>query len=90
MALQLLSGNEAIGRGAIEAGISLATSYPGTPATEILEYIAEHFPGRAEWALNEKIAYETAIGASYAGKRAICSMKHVGLNVAADPFMTSA
>jgi indolepyruvate ferredoxin oxidoreductase, alpha subunit len=86
----LLSGNEAIGRGAIEAGISLATSYPGTPATEILEYIAEHFDGEAEWAINEKVAFETAIGTSYAGKRAICSMKHVGVNVAADPLMTSA
>lgn len=87
---ELLSGNEAIGRGAIEAGISLATAYPGTPSTEILQYLAEHFDGDAEWAINEKIAYETAIGASYAGKRALCSMKHVGLNVAADPLMTSA
>jgi indolepyruvate ferredoxin oxidoreductase alpha subunit len=86
----LLSGNEAIGRGAIEAGISLAVSYPGTPATEILEYLARNFAGEAEWALNEKIALETAIGASYAGKRALCSMKHVGLNVAADPLMTAA
>jgi indolepyruvate ferredoxin oxidoreductase, alpha subunit len=86
----LLSGNEAIGRGAIEAGISLATSYPGTPATEILEYIAAHFDGEAEWAINEKVAFETAVGTSYAGKRAICSMKHVGVNVAADPLMTSA
>jgi len=87
---ELLSGNEAIARGAIEAGISLATAYPGTPSTEILQYLADHFEGDAEWALNEKIAYETAVGASYAGKRALCSMKHVGLNVASDPFMTSA
>jgi len=86
----LLSGDDAIGRGAIEAGISLATSYPGTPATEILEYIARHFTGDVEWAVNEKVAFETAIGASYAGKRAICSMKHVGLNVASDPLMTIA
>jgi indolepyruvate ferredoxin oxidoreductase alpha subunit len=86
----LLSGNEAIARGAIEAGISLATSYPGTPATEILPYVAQHFTGEAEWAINEKVAYETAVGASYAGKRALCSMKHVGVNVAADPLMTSA
>ncbi len=86
----LLSGNEAIGRGAIEAGISFAISYPGTPATEILEYLAKKFTGGAEWAINEKIALETAIGASYAGKRALCSMKHVGLNVAADPLMTAA
>jgi indolepyruvate ferredoxin oxidoreductase alpha subunit len=86
----ILSGDDAIGRGAIEAGISLATSYPGTPATEILEYIAHHFTGDAEWAVNEKVAFETAIGASYAGKRSICSMKHVGLNVASDPLMTAA
>jgi indolepyruvate ferredoxin oxidoreductase, alpha subunit len=86
---ELLSGNDAMGRGAIEAGISLATSYPGTPATEILQYIARNFSGRAEWAINEKVALETAIGASYAGRRAICSMKHVGLNVAADPLMTA-
>lgn len=88
MLKKLLSGNEAIGRGAIEAGISLATSYPGTPATEILEYLAENFDGVVEWAINEKVALENAIGASYAGKRALCSMKHVGLNVASDPLMT--
>ena len=64
----LLSGDDAIGRGAIEAGISLATSYPGTPATEILQYIAHNFTGDAEWSVNEKVAFETAIGASYAGK----------------------
>src|SRR5208283_140542 len=87
--MELLSGNEAIGRGAIESGISLATSYAGTPATEILEYIARNSPGDAEWAVNEKVALETAIGASYANKRVICSMKHVGLNVAADPLMTA-
>jgi len=87
---ELLSGDEAIARGAIEAGISFASSYPGTPATEILEYLAKNFKGKAEWAINEKIALETAIGASYTGKRALCSMKHVGLNVAADPLMTSA
>jgi indolepyruvate ferredoxin oxidoreductase, alpha subunit len=86
---ELLSGNDAIGRGAIEAGISYAASYPGTPATEILEYLAEHFEGEVDWSLNEKIALESAIGASYAGKRAICSMKHVGLNVASDPLMTA-
>jgi indolepyruvate ferredoxin oxidoreductase, alpha subunit len=86
----LLSGDDAIGRGAIEAGISLATSYPGTPATEILTYLARHFSGDVEWSVNEKVALETAIGASYTGKRAICSMKHVGLNVASDPLMTIA
>lgn len=88
--IDLLTGDDAIGRGAIEAGISLATSYPGTPATEILQYISHNFTGDAEWAVNEKVAFETAIGASYAGKRAICSMKHVGLNVASDPLMTAA
>ena len=87
--MALLSGNEAIGRGAIEAGISLAISYAGTPATDILEYVARNFPGDAEWAVNEKVALETAIGASYANKRVLCSMKHVGLNVAADPLMTA-
>jgi indolepyruvate ferredoxin oxidoreductase alpha subunit len=87
----LLSGNEAIGRGAIEAGISVATAYPGTPSTEILEYIAKNSDGiHAEWSVNEKVALETAIGASYSGVRAICSMKHVGVNVAADPLMTLA
>lgn len=86
----VMLGDDAIGRGAIEAGISLATSYPGTPATQILEYIAKNFSGEAEWSVNEKVALETAIGASYAGRRAICSMKHVGLNVASDPLMTAA
>lgn len=86
----LISGNEAIGRGAIEAGISFAVSYPGTPATDILEYLAKSFEGEAQWAINEKIALETAIGVSYTGRRVICSMKHVGLNVAADPLMTAA
>ena len=87
---ELMTGNEAIGRGAIEAGLSYATSYPGTPATEILEYLAKNFKGRAEWSVNEKVAYETAVGAAYTGRRAMVSMKHVGLNVAADPLMTSA
>jgi indolepyruvate ferredoxin oxidoreductase alpha subunit len=86
----LLIGNEAIGRGAIEAGVSFASSYPGTPATQILEYLAAHCSGQVEWAVNEKVALESAIGATYAGKRALCSMKHVGLNVAADPLMTAA
>ncbi len=86
----IMLGDDAIGRGAIEAGISLATSYPGTPATQILEYIARNFSGDVEWSVNEKVALEIAIGASYAGKRAICAMKHVGLNVASDPFMTAA
>lgn len=87
---ELLSGNEAIGRGAIESGISLAVGYPGTPSTEIIEYLAKKFEGQAMWAANEKVALEMAIGATYAGKRALCTMKHVGLNVALDPLMTAA
>ncbi|MCX8031196.1 MAG: thiamine pyrophosphate-dependent enzyme [Thermodesulfovibrionales bacterium] len=86
----LLLGDDAIGRGALEAGISFATSYPGTPATQILEYLARNFDGKVEWAINEKVALETAIGVSYTGRRALCSMKHVGLNVASDPLMTAA
>ncbi|MBN2654517.1 MAG: indolepyruvate oxidoreductase [Nitrospirae bacterium] len=84
----LMSGNEAIAVGAVEAGISLAVGYPGTPSTDIIEYLAKNFSGNAQWVLNEKIALETAIGASYAGKRVLCTMKHVGLNVAADPLMS--
>lgn len=88
---ELLLGNEAIARGAIEAGVSLATGYPGTPSTDIIEYLSKHLSsGHVEWAVNEKVALETAIGASYAGARAICTMKHVGLNVAADALMTIA
>ncbi len=86
----LMTGNEAIARGAMEAGLSYAGSYPGTPATEILQYLAQNFKGKAEWSVNEKVALEVAVGVSYTGRRAICSMKHVGLNVAADPLMTSA
>lgn len=85
----LMLGDDAIGRGAIEAGISFASSYPGTPATQILEYIARNFDGKAEWAINEKVALESAIGVSYTGRRALCSMKHVGLNVASDALMTA-
>lgn len=85
----LLYGNEAIARGAADAGISLASGYPGTPSTEIIEFLVGFFPGHAEWALNEKIALETALGASWAGRRALCTTKHVGLNVAADPLMTA-
>ena len=80
----LLSGNEAIARGAWEAGILVASGYPGTPSTEILETFAQ-FPGvYAEWAPNEKVALDVAIGATYAGHRALATMKHVGVNVAAD------
>ena len=86
----LLNGDEAIARGAIEAGIKVAASYPGTPATEILETIAEasrEFGIYAEWSINEIVAMEVAAGASMAGVRSIVSMKHVGLNVAADAAM---
>jgi indolepyruvate ferredoxin oxidoreductase alpha subunit len=94
MPVSLLLGDEAVAQGAIDAGIAGAFSYPGTPATEVFEYI-DHGPGKAgkisaRWSANEKVAYEEALGMSYAGKRALVSMKHVGLNVAADPFMNSA
>ena len=83
---RLLSGNEAIARGAWEAGVEVASAYPGTPSTEILEAFAE-LPGvYAEWAPNEKVAVDVAVGAAYAGRRAMAVMKHVGLNVAADSF----
>ncbi|MGB9617260.1 MAG: indolepyruvate ferredoxin oxidoreductase subunit alpha [Desulfomonilaceae bacterium] len=86
---ELLSGNEAIARGAYEYGVRLASAYPGTPSTEILEYIGERYPEiKAGWAPNEKVAVEVAAGAAYGGSRAMAIMKHVGLNVAADPFMT--
>jgi indolepyruvate ferredoxin oxidoreductase, alpha subunit len=81
-------GNEAIARGAYEAGATVATAYPGTPSTEITEYIALYNEIDAEWSVNEKVALEIAIGASIAGARSITAMKHVGLNVAADPFMS--
>ncbi|MDR1270641.1 MAG: indolepyruvate ferredoxin oxidoreductase subunit alpha [Planctomycetaceae bacterium] len=86
----LLSGNEAIARGAYEAGVTLAAGYPGTPSTEILENIAAKYKESiyAEWSPNEKVAFEVAAGASLAGARVITTMKHVGLNVAADPLMT--
>lgn len=88
---ELMSGNEAIARGAFEAGVKLAASYPGTPSTEILETIAEKYRSiYAQWSPNEKVAYEVGIGASVGGARTLVTMKHVGLNVAADPFMTQA
>ncbi|HPA46256.1 MAG TPA: thiamine pyrophosphate-dependent enzyme [bacterium] len=86
----LLSGNEAIARGAYEAGVRVGTAYPGTPSTEILENL-RNYPGvSVEWSVNEKVALEVASGASFSGARAIVTMKHVGLNVAADPLMTLA
>ena len=87
---QLITGNEAVARGAWEAGVRFASAYPGTPSTEILENIATYKEIHSEWAPNEKTALESVIGASLAGARAIASMKHVGLNVAADPFFTFA
>lgn len=81
-------GNAAVARGAYEAGVSVATAYPGTPSTEITEHLAKYREIDAEWSVNEKVALEVAIGASIAGARAIASMKHVGLNVAADPLMS--
>lgn len=87
---KLLSGNEAVARGAWEAGATVASGYPGTPSTEILETFAR-FPGvYAEWATNEKVAVDVAVGAAYAGSRAFATMKHVGLNVAADSLMYAA
>ena len=85
----LLSANEAVARGAAQAGCIVASAYPGTPSTEILENIAKFKDTvKCEWAVNEKVAMETAIGASMAGARSLTAMKHVGLNVAMDPLMT--
>ena len=91
----LLLGDEAIAQAAIDAGISGIYAYPGTPSTEIMEYIqaskqAKENDIHRQWSANEKTAIEAAIGMSYAGKRAIVCMKHVGLNVAADGFMNAA
>ena len=86
----LLSGNEAVARGCYEHGVTVATAYPGTPSTEILENVVkfkEHV--YCQWSPNEKVAFEVAMGASFGGVRAITAMKHVGLNVAADPLMTA-
>jgi indolepyruvate ferredoxin oxidoreductase alpha subunit len=94
LAQEVLLGDEAVALGAIHAGITAAYSYPGTPATEILEYILRYKEryGRphAAWCANEKTAVEEALGVSFAGRRALVSMKHVGLNVAADPFINAA
>ncbi len=87
---KLLSGNEAIARGAWEYGVAVASAYPGTPSTEILEEFAKMPNVYAEWAPNEKVAMDVAIGAAYAGRRSLCTMKHVGLNVAADAFFYAA
>jgi indolepyruvate ferredoxin oxidoreductase alpha subunit len=85
----LLSGDEAVALAAFDAGVALGAGYPGTPSTEILEYFAE-LGGHGQWSPNEKVALEVAIGAAYGGARAMATMKHVGLNVASDPFFTAA
>lgn len=86
---KLMLGNEAFARGLYEAGCRIVSSYPGTPSTEITEEAAKYDEMYAEWAPNEKVAMETALGASIAGARSFCGMKHVGLNVAADPLYTA-
>ena len=85
---KLLLGNEAVARGLYEAGVRVVSSYPGTPSTEITEEAAKFDEIACEWAPNEKVSAEVAAGASFAGARSFCAMKHVGLNVAADPFFT--
>lgn len=89
MSKKLLIGNEAVARGLYEAGLRVASSYPGTPSTEITECIAKYADVYSEWAPNEKVAMEVAVGAAIAGARSFCAMKHVGLNVAADPLFTA-
>ena len=88
MMKEILSGNEAIARGAFEAGVKVASAYPGTPSTEILENVSNYNNINSSWAPNEKVALEVAIGASFGGARALACMKHVGVNVAADPLFT--
>ena len=85
---KLMIGNEAVARGLYEAGVGVVSSYPGTPSTEITEFEAKYDEVYCEWAPNEKVAMEAAFGASLAGVRSACAMKHVGLNVAADPLFT--
>ncbi len=86
---ELLLGNDAVARGLYEAGCRVASSYPGTPSTEVTECISKYDEITSEWAPNEKVACEVAFGAAVAGARSFCGMKHVGLNVAADPLFTS-
>ncbi len=90
MAKKLMLGNEAIARGAYEAGVKVVSAYPGTPSTEVSESIVKYDEVYAEWAPNEKVAVEVAVGASFAGTRSMACMKHVGVNVAADPLFTAA
>ncbi len=86
---ELMLGNKALARGLYEAGLSVASSYPGTPSTEVTEEIAKYTDIYSEWAPNEKVAMEVAYGAALAGRRSMCAMKHVGMNVAADPMYTA-
>jgi indolepyruvate ferredoxin oxidoreductase, alpha subunit len=88
MKKKVMQGNEAIARGAWEAGVKVATAYPGTPSSEILQEMTQYKDVYSEWSPNEKVAIEVAAGAAVAGARAMASMKHVGMNVASDPFMT--
>ena len=85
---KLMIGNEAVARGAYEAGVRVVSSYPGTPSTEITEFCAKYPEMNCQWAPNEKVAVETSFGACMVGARALSCMKHVGVNVAADPLMT--
>ena len=89
MEKKLLLGNEAVARGLYEAGVTVVSSYPGTPSTEITEAVTKYDEIYSEWAPNEKVAFEVAFGASLGGARSFCGMKHVGLNVAADPLYTA-
>lgn len=85
----LMLGNEAVARGLWEAGVNVVSSYPGTPSTEITEFVSKYDDIYSEWAPNEKVAFEVAFGAATGGARSFCAMKHVGLNVAADPLYTA-
>ena len=89
MSKSFLMGNEAIGLGAVRAGVQVVSGYPGTPSTEVLETVAKHNPGDiyVEWSVNEKAGMEVAAAAAYTGARAMVTMKQVGLNVASDPPM---
>ena len=84
---ELMLGNEAIARGAYEAGVKHIISYPGTPSTEITEFASQYKEIFCQWSVNEKVSFETAFGASLMGNRAMICLKHVGLNVAADSFL---
>ena len=90
MEKKIMLGNEAFARGAYEAGVKVVSSYPGTPSTEVTENAAKYDEIYVEWAPNEKVGVEVAVGASIGGVRSLSCMKHVGLNVAADPFFTAA